>query len=85
MKLVDNFTNTIQTSEEAVQHLPSSILYNCVRDKWLVNNYYGECARDFIFCKVEALRLELGERNKRLALTFVWEQLSVLASLLTDK
>ena len=83
MRLVDNFT--IQTSELAVQHLPH-LVQLCQRQV-VGEQLYRECVRGFIFFgKVEALRLELGERNKRLTLSFVWwEQLSLSVSLLTDK
>ena len=74
MRLVDNFT--IQTSEVAVQHLPH-LVQLCQRQV-VGEQLYRECVKGFIFfCNVEALRLELGERNKRLALTSVREQLSV--------
>ena len=62
------------------------ILSNCVRDKWSVNNFTESAWKASFFCKVVALRLELGERNKRLTLSSVWwEQLSLSVSLLTDK
>ena len=37
-----------------------------------MNNFTESAREASFFCNVEALKLELGERNKRLALTSVW-------------